>query len=147
MRWFAYIFALFGGAVISLQTGSNSQLKKSLTEPLPALIANYLIGVFAVIAVTAARRVPLPSPQQISGAPWWSWMGGLFGAFYGLMAILLASRLGAAALTALVITGQLICAVILDHFGWIGFEIHPAGWGRIAGCLLMIAGLTLISVF
>jgi transporter family-2 protein len=147
MRWLAFIFALVGGAVISLQTGSNSQLKKSLTEPLPALIANYLVGVFAVIAVTATRRVPLPSAQQISDAPWWSWMGGLFGAFYGFAAILLASRLGAATLTALVVTGQLICAVILDHFGWIGFEVHQAGWGRMSGCLLMIAGLTLISVF
>ena len=56
-------------------------------------------------------------------APWWSWIGGLFGATYGLTAILLASRMGAATLTALVVTGQLICAVVLDHFGWLGFDV------------------------
>jgi len=55
--------------------------------------------------------------------------------------------MGAATLTALVVTGQLVCAVILDHFGWIGFEVHPAGWGRVLGCILMIAGLAFISKF
>ena len=40
MAWFAFIFALFAGALISLQTGSNSQLKKSFSQPLYALIGN-----------------------------------------------------------------------------------------------------------
>jgi bacterial/archaeal transporter family-2 protein len=147
MALLAFAIALLAGGMISLQTGSNSQLKKSFAEPLTALITNYLFGMLAVIGVTAVRRVSLPSLPQITGAPWWSWFGGLFGACYGLTAIVLASRLGAATLTALVVTGQLVCSVILDHFGWLGFEVHCAGWGRISGCLLMIAGLALISVF
>jgi transporter family-2 protein len=61
--------------------------------------------------------------------------------------VLLVRTLGAATLTALVVTGQLVCSVLLDHFGLIGFEPHPAGLGRIAGCLLMIAGLVLIWKF
>jgi bacterial/archaeal transporter family-2 protein len=147
MGWLAYIFAFVAGALISLQTGSNSQLKKSLGQPLSALIINYMAGITLTILATAARRVPLPSVQQIADVPWWGWIGGFFGAFYGFAAILLASRLGAATVTALVITGQLICAVVLDHFGWMGFAGHPASLARIAGCVLMIAGLTLISLF
>jgi len=26
--------------------------------------------------------------------------------------------------------GQLICAVLLDHFGWLSFDVHPASWPR-----------------
>ena len=48
---------------------------------------------------------------------------------------------------ALVVTGQLLCSVLLDHFGWVGFEIHPAGWGRIIGCLLLVAGFALVARF
>ena len=47
----------------------------------------------------------------------------------------------------LVVTGQLLCSVLLDHFGWVGFEAHLAGWGRVIGCLLMVAGFALIARF
>ncbi len=145
MSWLAFLFAFFAGALITFQTGSNTQLKKSLAQPLPALIVNYVIGVSGVIVYALLRRVPVPSIQQAGEVPWWGWMGGLFGTVYGLAAILLASQMGAATLTALVVTGQLICAVTLDHFGWLSFDVHPAGLGRIAGCGLMIAGLVLIA--
>src|SRR3954453_22099654 len=147
MNAFAYIIAAVAGALITCQTGGNSQLKKSLGNALPALIVNYIVGVTAVVVYTFAKRVPLPAAAKAAEAPWWAWGGGLFGAVYGLTAILLASQMGAATLTALVVTGQLVCAVMLDHFGWLGFDVHPAGVWRIAGCGLMIVGLLLIAKF
>lgn len=145
MAWLAFLFALVAGALITVQTGSNSQLKKGLGQPLPALLVNYVLGISAVLIVTVIKRGPLPAVER--STPWWAWVGGLFGAMYGLAAIVLASQLGAATLTALVVTGQLICAVVLDHFGWLSFDIHPASWARIAGCALMVIGLVLIAKF
>lgn len=145
MSWISFAFALVAGALITCQVGSNTQLKKSLEQPLPALLVNYLIGIAAVTVYTLIRRVPVPSMGQATQTPWWGWLGGAFGAFYGLAAILLASQMGAATLTSLVVTGQLVCSVILDHFGWLSFDVHPASAGRIAGCALMIIGLVLIA--
>ncbi len=147
MRWLAFLFALVSGALISTQVGSNSQLKKSLGQPLPALLVNYVLGILAVLVYTLAKRVPVPPIGNAVQTPWWGWLGGLFGAVYGLTAIVLASQLGAATLTALVVTGQLVCSVGLDHFGWLSFDVHPASMGRIAGCALMIASLILIARF
>jgi bacterial/archaeal transporter family-2 protein len=96
MRSLAFILSLASGALITLQTGSNSQLKKSLDQPLYALIINYLLGITAVMLYTAARRVQIPSVEQAGQAPWWAWIGGIFGAAYGLAAIFYASQLGAA---------------------------------------------------
>ena len=79
--------------------------------------------------------------------PWWGWVGGAAGAVYGLAAIILASQIGATRLTALVITGQLVSSVIFDHFGWLSFEVHTAGIGRVGGCALMILGLILIAKY
>src|SRR6266566_3038196 len=104
MSWLAFAFALLAGALITGQTGSNSQLKKSLGHPLPALIINYLIGLSAVFLYTVCRQVPVPSLEQASETPWWGWAGGLFDAVYGLAAIQLASQMGAATMTALVVT-------------------------------------------
>jgi bacterial/archaeal transporter family-2 protein len=94
MSWFAFTFALFAGAFITCQAGSNTQLKKSLGQPLPALIINYFVGVAAVFIYAVFRRVPLPTLAGVSDTPWWGWSGGLFGAVYGLAAILLASQMG-----------------------------------------------------
>jgi transporter family-2 protein len=138
---------LVAGALITCQVGSNTQLKKSLGQPLPALLVNYVFGITAVYLYTLARQVSLPPLGKAVQTPWWGWLGGLFGAVYGLAAIILASRLGAATLTAIVVTGQLVCSVILDHFGWLSFEVHPASWPRIVGCVLMVAGLALIAKF
>jgi transporter family-2 protein len=79
------------------------------------------------------------------GTPWWGWLGGVLGAVYAVATVLLARELGAAPLTALIVTGQLVCSVVLDHFGWVGFTEHAAGLGRIVGCVLMVAGFVLIA--
>ena len=147
MKWLAWLFAFVAGGLITCQVGSNSQLKKSLGQPLPALIVNYALGIAAVFLYTFFRQVPFPSTEKAFQTPWWGWLGGIFGAVYGLAAIVLASQLGAATLSALVVTGQLICSVILDHFGLLSFDVHPAGWARIAGCGLMVVGLILIAKF
>jgi len=145
MKWLSVPLAMFAGALITLQTGANSRLKEALGHPMPAVIVNYILGIVSIVCYTVAIRAPVPSLERAAGAPWWAWIGGIFGAVYGVTAVILARPLGAATLTALVVTGQLVSSVALDHFGWIGFEIHAASWGRIAGCALMIVGLMLIA--
>jgi transporter family-2 protein len=147
MNRFAFPFAFVAGALISLQAGSNTALKKALGDPIPALVVNYLLRATGIILYAFASSLSIPTSRQITNAPWWSWLGGAFGIVYGLAAVLLGSQLGAATLMALVVTGQLVCSVVLDHFGWIGFEPHPAGMWRILGCALMVGGLALIAKF
>jgi transporter family-2 protein len=147
MKWLAWLFAFVAGTLITCQVGSNSQLKKSLGQPLPALLVNYAVGIAAVLLYTSVKQVQLFSVGKAFQTPWWGWFGGLFGAVYGLAAIVLASQLGAATLTAIVVTGQLVCSVILDHFGWLSFDVHPASAARLVGCALMVIGLVLIAKF
>lgn len=145
MAWVGSIFAFLAGALVTVQAGSNSQLKQGFGTPMPALLVNYVLGFTAVLGYALIARVPWPALGQIGRAPWWAWLGGAAGAFYGVAAILLANSLGAATLMALAVSGQLLASVAFDHFGWLGFEVHPAGWTRVAGCLLMIGGFVLIA--
>jgi transporter family-2 protein len=139
--------AVVAGALVTLQTGSNARLKEALGEPIPAVIVSSSMGIVVLLVVGLMTRTPVPSVQNAAAAPWWAWPGGLFGAIYAVTVVLLAHQLGAATLTALAVTGQLVCSVVLDHFGLIGFELHPAGAARMLGCLLMVAGLVLIWRF
>jgi transporter family-2 protein len=57
-----------------------------------------------------------------------------------------APRLGALNLFAAVIFGQLVCSVALDHFGVL-YKEHGLSAGRIAGVLLLAAGVALVRFF
>ena len=144
---FVLVAALVAGALITLQTGSNARLKDAFGNAMPAIVVSSLIGIVVLVAVIALTRTPLPPMGRVIGAPWSAWMGGVLGAIYAVTVVVVAQQLGAATLTALVITGQLICSVVLDHFGLLGFELHAAGAGRMIGCLLLLAGTLLIWKF
>jgi bacterial/archaeal transporter family-2 protein len=145
--WLFFAVALLAGTLITVQTGSNARLKEAFGEALPAVVISSSLGIILLVAMTLAARIPWPSLSTIAATPWWGWLGGALGAVYAVTTVLLARELGAATLTALVVTGQLVCSVVLDHFGWVGFSEHAAGLGRILGCLLMIAGFFLIARF
>lgn len=142
-----FAIALLIGAFITVQTGSNARLKEAFGEAVPALIVTSSLGVLILLGVSLGTRSSWPPLARVAETPWWGWLGGVLGAAYAVATVLLARELGAATLTALVVTGQLVCSVALDHFGLVGFTEHAAGVGRIAGCLLMFAGLALIWRF
>jgi transporter family-2 protein len=141
MKWLSFPVALFAGAIITLQTGANSRLKQALDQPMPAVMINYIVGFVAIMGYTLATRVSMPSIEKAIEAPWWAWIGGSLAHPMGSPQSSWRSLSGLATLTALVVTGQLLCSVLLDHFGWCGFEIHPANGMRVAGCVLMVGGL------
>ena len=66
------------------------------------------------------------------------------GAVYVAAAAVLITKLGSAVLFTLVIFGQLVTAVVMDHFGLIGLEKHPISAARIVGILLVLAGVVIV---
>lgn len=147
LSWLFLATALLAGTLITVQIGSNARLKEAFGEALPAVILSSSLGIILLCAITVSARIPWPSLPSIASTPWWGWLGGVLGAVYAVTVVLLARDLGATTLTALVVTGQLVCSVVLDHFGWVGFTEHAAGIGRIVGCVLMVAGFFLIARF
>jgi transporter family-2 protein len=141
------LVALLAGALITIQTGSNARLKEAFGHPLPAVVVSSFIGVVLLAAAIALTRAPAPSLDRVTSAPWTAWLGGILGAAYAVTVVVLARELGAVTLTALVVTGQLLCSVLLDHFGLLGFELHAVSAGRLIGCLLLLAGTALIWKF
>jgi len=53
------------------------------------------------------------------------WTGGFIGAYFVAATIILAPRLGAAPMVALVVGGQMLASLVFDHFGLIGYQVHP----------------------
>lgn len=140
----AIIVALVCGTLLSLQVGMNFQLRQASGHALWAAIISFLVGLTALLVVTAALRPPGIAWGKLGNLPWWAWLGGTMGAVYVTAATVLAPRLGAATLTALVVTGQLAATIVIDHFGLVGFAVHPVNLARVAGAVMLCAGAVLV---
>jgi bacterial/archaeal transporter family-2 protein len=142
------LLALICGAVLTTQVGSNTLLGKSINNSYIPAAANMVTGLIFTVLLLLIVQKPSPSAAQLRTVPWWSWAaGGFLGTVYLTGNILLAPKLGAAALVGLVVTGQLLFAVLADNYGWLGFEPHQATIWRCLGCVLMMGGVLLIAKY
>lgn len=136
--------AVLAGAVLAVQVGVNVQLRNSLGDPITSTLVSFVVGSIGLAVYAVVTRAPWPSMPSLSQAPVWQWTGGLLGAVYVVSTILVGPRLGAATLLSLVVAGQMIAAMVLDHHGWLGFAQHAVNVSRVAGALLLVAGTVLI---
>ncbi len=83
----------------------------------------------------------------MSGSPWWVWTGGLLGVVFVLVSLGLVNRLGAAFLFALVVVGQMLASLVIDHYGLFGVSEHTVSPLRILGVMLLLGGVVLIRFF
>ena len=145
--WGYLVFGLVAGAMLPFQAGINAQLSQVVGSPIRAALVSFAVGTVALLAVTLVAFRGLPTGDTLQGAPWWVWVGGFLGAFYVAGSIIVAPKLGAVTLLALLLAGQAVASLVVDHFGWVGFEEQPVTLGRLAGLLLLAAGVFLIRIF
>jgi transporter family-2 protein len=145
--WILLLLAFFAGAVAPVQAGVNSQLRAWVGHPAWAALASFTVGTLSLLVYYLALRLPWPAASTLARTPWWAWLGGVLGAFYVLSSVVVAPRLGAAVLIGLVIAGQLLASLVLDHFGLVGFARHPLNVWRVIGALFLLTGVVLIRRF
>ena len=87
------------------------------------------------------------SLATVAAGRWWILSGGVIGAYILTAAIFVGPKIGALGLFSLIVTGQMLATILLDHYGWLGFPAAPINLGRIAGAGLRIAGVVLVQRF
>jgi transporter family-2 protein len=142
--WGYALFALAAGAMLPIQFGINAQLASWVGGSIRAAFISFVVGAVSLfVAVLVAQR---GLSDRVGDAPWWVWIGGVLGAFYVLGSIVTAPKLGAATLVALILAGQAIASLLVDHYGWVGFEEHPITLVRVAGVVLLAGGVALVRL-
>jgi transporter family-2 protein len=88
--------------------------------------------------------VTLPSYRKVISIPWYLFTGGIIGSTFILGAVFALPKIGASSFFGLIVLGQLIMTLIVDHYGVFGLPIHKVDGLRIAGIFLLISGSMLI---
>lgn len=134
--------AVFIGMVLPLQALINASLGRQTFGPVFAAMMSFLVGTVVLIGWWLASR-PSFDLQALARVPWWAWVGGVIGAVYVAAATLLIPRMGAAPLICLVVFGQLLGSLLLDHYGVLHAR-QPIDATRVFGALLVIGGALLV---
>lgn len=142
-----YPFIVLGGALQTCGAAMNAQLYASLENKWLANLVSFALIIAFFICVFAMFPNPLPGAAQLASMPWWAPLGGLVGAVQVYAGLTLVHRVGAGPFMALTVTAALIASLLLDHFGLLRVPVHAINAWRIAGAVLMIAGVSLISKF
>jgi transporter family-2 protein len=133
--------AIAAGVAAAVQAATNAGLSKA-TGLGPALVVNTVVvlsGAIGLWAATGARTTFFPA-----GASWTLYLGGLCG--FAIIASLafVFPRIGAAYAVALMIGGQCVAALAIDHLGLVGMPRDPLTLQRIIGVALVVAGAVVI---
>ncbi|HSV15748.1 MAG TPA: DMT family transporter, partial [Tepidisphaeraceae bacterium] len=113
-------------------------------SPLLAATVALLLGSVALGLVTATGWLGRGNLGQVVRVPWWVWVAGAMSLFT-VVSILALPKVGAEVVVAGTMFGQLTAGALLDHFGWLGVPQVPMNAWRIAGAVVLLAGVWLMQ--
>ena len=141
---FPIFLTVAAGASIVIQQVLNTNLRTALNSAAWSGFTSYFVGLICMVVLAVALRDPVPQVATMARIPWWAWSGGLFGALFIGLAILLVPKLGAATFFALLVTGQMPASLLFDQVGLLGLAQRPVDLPRLFGVALLIGGVVLI---
>ncbi|MBR9803458.1 DMT family transporter [bacterium] len=146
MKTFLFmLLAAIAACVIPLQAVVNGRLGQILQNPFLAALVSFTGGTIALVVILLITTPGIPTWPDSASPPWYLLTGGFFGVVFVTAILVLVPHIGTANLLAASVAGQLITAIIIDHYGLLGLPQQAISLSRVAGCLLLIGGLLLIQ--
>jgi transporter family-2 protein len=98
-----------------------------------------------LLVACLVRQVPMPSLRDLGGImPYPLLVGGACGALILSCVLFALPQVGSAGVIVLFILGQLLAAVLLDHFAVLGIARHAISLQRLAGIAAVAGGAFLV---
>jgi transporter family-2 protein len=140
-NYLLFLIMFFGGMTVALQPSINARIAQRVGI-LESAFISFAVGTLALLLVVLmSSRGTL---KGIYGAAWWELTGGILGALFVSLTILVVPRIGTAAAMSAIIAAQLATGFVLDHFGLFGFKVLPFDLKRLIGLAFLLLGAGLI---
>lgn len=140
------LLVALAGSVLPLQAGLNAKMGKEIESPIWASLLSFSVGAIALLLYVLLTK----NNMQFSGfktVPTYTWLAGVFGAFYVTVVVLAFPKLGPALTFGLIVAGQLSVSLFLDHYNILVHQQHSINIYRILGIVFIIGGVVLIRKF
>jgi transporter family-2 protein len=137
------LVAMFcGGIAIALQPSINGRLAQRIGTVESSCIS-FAVGTMVLFTIVLIGG-RLGNLRGIADARWWELTGGILGAVFVTLTIVIVPRIGTASAMVAAIAGQLIAGLLLDQFGIFGFRTIALDGKRALGVTLLMIGAGLV---
>ena len=145
VTWLVIVFIC--GALLPFQAGLNARLGKYIDSPTYASLFSFIVGALTVSIYLQFTKETV-TWAGLKSASISSWLGGgVTGAIFITASMLALPRIGMALTVGLIVAGQVIVAVLLDHFDILVAEQHSFNLWRLLGIIFIIGGVLIVRKF
>jgi transporter family-2 protein len=133
------------GIVLTVHLAMNGKVGAVLDNPRVGNALFWCIGAVMalLIGLSGWKAGALESLRDVNPV---LLCAGALGASLVFGIAFLIPRIGAAKLTLIMLAGQIVAALVLSHFGWLGSPKNPVSARNIVGALVMFAGVILATL-
>jgi len=152
---FFIVMALLLGAITPIYLSMNSSVARYVDSPTLANISFFLVGLTVATGIVAAIALInlseetegiLATAQKFTQVPPQYYLSGAFSAMFVLGTTALLPRLGANVFFVTFVTGQIVMATIISHFGILESPHDPISVRKVVGISLVITGLSVTTL-
>ena len=145
MKYALIALVALAGAGIPIQVAMNGKLREAVRSAPIGVALAFALGSVAMIGLSLTGAMGRGHLAGAASAPWWAWLGGLLSVAAVLASVVALPELGAAPVIAATVFGQLVTAMLIDHFGWLGVDRSPVNGWKIGGVILLFVGALLLQ--
>jgi transporter family-2 protein len=139
-----FLLGIIAGSMITIQNILNSALGKR-TGNLGSVLLLTLVSIALLLVLIALFPGMADLKQLPRLSEWYLYVGGVLGVVILATPIFLIPRIGATSTLTALVVGQLVLALVVDHFGLFSFPRIEINIPRIMGLVLLVAGALLIK--
>lgn len=137
---FLVVTAVLAGAMLPLQAVFNARLGQSVGSVFWAAGFSAALSSVLLCGAGLVSTGSAPRTNDLAALPFWAWIGGICGVVTLAGVTVAAPRIGAGGTIALVVAGQVIFSLALDHFGFSGLVPQPLNLQRALAASLLLSG-------
>ncbi|HUR30895.1 MAG TPA: DMT family transporter [Saprospiraceae bacterium] len=147
MQYIYLLLALLAGTMMPTQAAINNKLAMQVQSPVLSSFISFGVGLAALFIYILISGIPLGNLSLAKNAHPVAWLGGLCGAFFVTAVVIVVPRLGVALTFSIIIMGQMLATLPIDHFGFLGTVVKQINVPRILGVILIIIGVLIVRRF
>ena len=136
------LVAFFMGIVMSIYLPMNSSVSRYLGSPVAAAVVFFIVA----LATTVMVFIYFGAYQSISKlkeVPKYLYLAGFISAFMIIGTTLIIPQIGARKFFILLVTGQILMAILVSHLGILESPKDPVTLKKLIGASLVITGAAL----
>ncbi|MCM0600810.1 DMT family transporter [Periweissella ghanensis] len=140
------IWGILAGMLSAVQQAINGRMGTVVHSPVQATFISFLISWLVILIVTLVmhRKITIPR-ATFKAMPKWGWLGGVLGATFVLMTVILVPIIGAGLTVTTSLIGQILGSVLVTQMGlWRSIK-SPVKRLQVIGIIIMLIGVLIIK--